>query len=284
MSAQALGPDKRPLSDVEFTWIVTDPRAGSITPEGLFRAGRKPGVYADAVMVTGVQRGADGVRYASESVTVTVVGDEQPPELTEVAILPTNPTVLSGQIFRLWAAGFDEDGLVIPGVRFVWQVNDPRIGRVNDTGYLTTEGGAGSFDNALTAIGTWNGKEALNGRGELVPGAELRWTTVDSSAGNVGGQGVFVAGDDPGIYTEAVRVEAIARNAGGFLRAVDYASVVVRANQTSRLDRVGLFAEAVVVDPGGRAILVADPIDEFGQPARNVVITLGCAGRDSWDH
>ena len=119
---------------------------------------------------------------------------------------------------------------------------------------------------ALTAV-------ALNGRGELVPGAELRWTTVDSSAGNVGGQGVFVAGDDPGIYTEAVRVEAIARNAGGFLRAVDYASVVVRANQTSRLDRVGLFAEAVVVDPGGRAILVADPIDEFGQPARNVVIT-----------
>ena len=55
-----------------------------------------------------------------------------------------------------------------------------------------------------------------------------------------------------------MRVEAIAGNASGFLRAVDYASVVVRANQTSRLDRVGLFAESVIVAPGGRAILVAD--------------------------
>ena len=316
MSAQALGPDQRPLPDVEFMWIVTDPRAGSITSEGLFRAGRKPGVYADAVMVTGVQRNADGVRYASESVTVTVIGDEEPPELTEVAILPANPTVLSGQIFRLWAVGFDEDGLVIRGVRLVWHVNDPDIGRVNDIGYLTTKGGTGTFDGALTVTGTWNGREvsatanvtiieapeadnfldvqvlpqrfylepgqrlpltaiALNGRGELVPGAELRWTTVDSDAGTVGGQGLFVAGDIPGVYTEAVRVEAIAWNVSGFLRAVDYASVVVRANQTSRLDRVGLFAESVIVAPGGRAILVADPIDEFGQPARNVVI--------SWD-
>ena len=314
ISAQALGPDQRPLPDVEFTWTVIDPRAGSITPEGLFRAGRRPGVYADAVMVTGVQRNADGVRYASESVTVAVVGDEEPPELTEVAILPANPTVLSGQIFRLWAVGFDEDGLVIRGVRLVWHVNDPGIGRVNDTGYLTTEGGTGTFRGALTVTGTWNGREvsatanvtiieapeadefldvqvfpqrfylepgrrlpltaiALNGRGELVPGAELRWTTVDSAAGAVDGQGIFVAGNAPGVYTEAVRVEAIARSASGFLRAVNYASVVVRANETSRLDRVGLFAESVIVAPGGRAILVADPIDEFGQPARNVVIT-----------
>ena len=42
MSAQAFGPDQEALPDVDFVWIVADPRAGSITPEGLFRAGRKP--------------------------------------------------------------------------------------------------------------------------------------------------------------------------------------------------------------------------------------------------
>ena len=68
MSAQALGAIGQPLSDVEFVWVVTDPKAGSITVDGQFKAGRSPGVYTDAVSVTGVQKTFDGVRFASESV------------------------------------------------------------------------------------------------------------------------------------------------------------------------------------------------------------------------
>jgi hypothetical protein len=316
LSAQALGAIGQPLEDVELVWVVTDPKAGSVTVDGQFKAGGSPGVYTDAVTVTGVQKTLEGVRFASESVTVTVVGDDTPPRLSDVAILPRDLTVLGGQVFRLRAAGFDEDGLVIPGVQFVWDVSDPNLGRVNEVGYLAVYGGAGDFAGAVTVTGIWDGRAvsaaadlkiletpeaddflnvqvlpqrfylgpgdrfalsavALNGRGEVAAGTELRWSIVDSRAGAIDVHGVFVAGGTPGVYTEAVKIEAIAPGGRGFVTAVDYASVVVRAELTRRLDRVGLFARTVVVEPGGRAILVADPMDDLGEPARNVVITWG---------
>ena len=314
LSAQALGAIGQPLSDVELVWVVTDPKAGSITAEGQFKAGRNPGVYTDAVSVTGVQKSLEGVRFASESVTVTVVGADTPRELTEVAILPRDLTVLGGQVFRLRATGFDEDGLVIPGVQFVWDVSDPNLGRVNEVGYLAVYGGAGNFRGAVTVTGIWDGRAvsstadltileapeaddflnvhvlpqrfylsagdrlalsavALNAYGEVVAGTELRWSIVDSRAGAIDVYGVFVAGGSPGVYTEAVRVEAIAPGERDFVTAVDYASVVVRADLARRLDRVGLFAKTVVVEPGGRAILIADPMDDSGELAQDVAIT-----------
>ena len=316
LSAQALGGIGQPLSDVKLVWVVPDPKAGSITVDGQFKAGRSPGVYTDAVSVTGVQRSLEGVRFASESVTVTIVGADTPRELTDVAIVPRDLTVLGGQVFRLRAAGFDEDGLVIPGVEFVWDVSDPNLGRVNEVGYLAVYGAAGDFRGAVTVTGIWGGRAvsstadltileapeaddflnvqvlpqrfyvgpgdrlalsavALNAYGEAVAGTELRWSIVDSRAGAIDAYGVFVAGGTPGVYTEAVKIEAIAPGGQGFVTAVDYASVVVRADLTRRLDRVGLFAKTVVVEPGGRAILVADPMDDLGGRAQNVVITWG---------
>ena len=315
MSARALGFDGQLLSDVDFVWTLADPRAGTMSREGVFRAGATPGVFQGAISVTGVQSIYGAVHYVSDRVTVTVVGEDAAPRLTEVAILPANPTVLSGQIFRFWAVGFDRDGLVIPGVKFVWRVNDPSLGRVNDIGYLTVEGDAGTFTDAVTVTGTRDGVSvtmasnvsviqapeadgflnvhvlpqrfylepgerlaltavALNGLGELVTGTELRWSTVKSEAGTIDGYGLFAAGNTPGIYPEAVRVEAIVPGEKGFVRAVDYASVVVRKERSSRrLDAVRVFPESVVMEPAGRAILVAQPLDEFGDPVGNVSIS-----------
>ena len=315
MSARALGFDGQLLSDVDFVWTLADPRAGTMSREGVFRAGATPGVFQGAISVTGVQSIYGAVHYVSDRVTVTVVGEDAAPRLTEVAILPANPTVLSGQIFRFWAVGFDRDGLVIPCVKFVWRVNDPSLGRVNDIGYLTVEGDAGTFTDAVTVTGTRDGVSvtmasnvsviqapeadgflnvhvlpqrfylepgerlaltavALNGLGELVTGTELRWSTVKSEAGTIDGYGLFAAGNTPGIYPEAVRVEAIVPGEKGFVRAVDYASVVVRKERSSRrLDAVRVFPESVVMEPAGRAILVAQPLDEFGDPVGNVSIS-----------
>ena len=52
---------------------------------------------------------------------------------------------------------------------------------------------------------------ALNGLGELIVGTQMRWEIVDTAAGTIDGNGRFVAGVGPGIFTEAVRVEAIVR-------------------------------------------------------------------------
>ena len=155
--AEAFGADGRPIPDVRFVWTVSDPNAGFIDQRGRFTAGRTPGAFRDVVIVTAV-RGAPGeIDHAATVVSVTVVGDPYVPNLAEVVILPDNPTVLAGQIYRLRAVGYDERGLVIRGVSYVWQVNDPSLGRVNDIGYLTVEGLQATFRDSVTVTGRWSG-------------------------------------------------------------------------------------------------------------------------------
>ena len=139
ISARAFGSDGRVLDEVDFIWTVVDPRAGWISREAQFIAGATPWVFEGAVAVTGLQNSPFGIQHARTAVNVVVVGDAPNRKLASVAIVPENPVALSGQIYRLWAVGFDEDGLVIPDVSFRWSVNTHSLGRVNDIGYLTVE-------------------------------------------------------------------------------------------------------------------------------------------------
>lgn len=114
----------------------------------------------------------------------------------------------------------------------------------------------------------------MNGLGELVSGTELRWSIVDSEAGAITGAGVFVAGDLPGIYTEAVRVDAVVPGERGFVHAVDFSSVVIRkARSTRRLETLRLVPDTVIVEPGGRSLLSVQAVDEFGNPAGDLAIS-----------
>ncbi|MCH7787583.1 MAG: hypothetical protein IIC22_08735, partial [Chloroflexi bacterium] len=315
LSARVYGADGLALPDVEFVWTAADPRAGTISNDGVFSAGANPGIFEDAISVTSVQDSFTGLQYASATASVTVIGEASSSILTEVAILPGSPTVLSGQIYRLRAVGFDEDGLIIQGISFVWRVNDSVLGRVNDTGYLTVEALEGTYRDAVSVTGIWDGVEisravdvtvletpesddflnvqvlpqrfqldsggrlqlravALNGLGELVNGTELRWSMIDSDAGSVGSDGVFFAGDTPGVYTEAVRVEAIVPGQQGLTRAVDFASVVIRSEQTTRrLENVRVFPGAATVTPKGRVLLTTLAVDEFGDPVKNLLVS-----------
>ena len=157
LSARAFDIEGRTLDDVKYNWAVLDPRAGFLTKEGRFRSGGTPGVFTDAISVVGIQNTPDGVKHASATISVTVVGVEAAATLASVAILPENPNVLFGQLYRLRAIGYDESGLVIPGVSFVWQVNEPALGHVNDIGYLAVEGEPGIFRDAVKVTGIWDG-------------------------------------------------------------------------------------------------------------------------------
>ena len=157
LSAEAFGPTGRPLEDVELVWTMVDPRAGTLSDDGRFRASDNVGVFKDAVSVTGIQNTVLGIKYATAASTVTVVGETSVPELNRVAILPDEPTVLAGQIYRLRAVGYDASGFVIPGVSFVWRMNNPVLGRVNDIGYMTVEAREGMFPEAITVTGVWEG-------------------------------------------------------------------------------------------------------------------------------
>lgn len=114
---------------------------------------------------------------------------------------------------------------------------------------------------------------ALNGLGELVAGTELRWTMVDGGAGTIAGDGDFIAGAFPGVYTDAVRVEAIVPGEQGFVRAEDFVSVVVRQPTTAaELRALAVEPHTAMVVPGGRAAFVVRAVDESGDPVQNIEI------------
>ena len=317
LSAQAFGPEGQPLSDVEFVWTTADLKAGTITRDGEFQAANRPGAFENSISVMGIQNTPDGIKYAQESISITIVGEASAPTLSSVEIVPANPTILSRQIYRLRAVGLDQDGLVIPGVSFVWKLNVPRLGHVNDIGYLTVEGEVGKYREAVTLTAIWEGVKvsattdvsvvstpkaddflsvqalpqrfflepgdrlqlkavALNGLGELVAGTQLRWSVQNAKAGTIDGKGNFIAGTTSGVYTEAVRVEAVVPGERGFVRAVDFASVVIkRKRASSRLSAVSVYPPKVVLAPNGRVNFVAMPISESGEPAENVTISWG---------
>ena len=315
LSAQALGVNGQPLPDIQFVWSTTDQRVGTVTKNGRFQAGTSPGTFANSITVTGIQNTLDGIKYATGFASISVVGQARLPTLATVAIIPEDPTLLKQQIFRLRALGFDDNGMVIPGVQFVWKLSDPTLGRLDALGYLTVRGDEGTFEEAITVTGVWEGERlsasidiqivsapaaddfldvhalpqrfyldpgdrlqlravALNGLGELVAGTQLRWFMVDSGAGTIDGSGNFIAGSTPGIFTEAVRVEAVVPGESGFVRAVDFASVVIREPRTfQRLSALSVAPGTALLAPGGRATLVPRAVDEFGEPAENVNIS-----------
>lgn len=115
---------------------------------------------------------------------------------------------------------------------------------------------------------------ALNGLGELVAGTQIRWSMVTPEAGVVDGSGLFVAGREPGIYTEAVRVEAVVPGERGFVQAEDYATLVIRREKEARpLTRLSVEPRRILIAPGGRSTLFTRALDESGQVAKNVDIS-----------
>lgn len=113
---------------------------------------------------------------------------------------------------------------------------------------------------------------ALNGLGKIAVGTELRWEMVNKIAGTIDGNGNFIAGNDPGVYTEAVRVEAVMPGEVGFVRAEDFASVVIRYRELTRLSNVSAKPSTLVLSPNQRVMLMAIHSGNNGIPADDVSI------------
>ena len=317
MTAQAFSKDNALINHVEFTWSITDPRAGVISKDGWLVAGAKPGTFLNTVSATAIMNTQQGVRPFTEHVSITVIGELDLPRLQTVTIIPPNPTLLPEQIYHMRAIGFDENGEMIPDINFIWQVHIPELGRINDLGYLTILNKTpGTYPNAVSVKGIWEGQHltaitdvsiiktpkaddfvkvhalpqrlhldpgdtlqlravALNGLGELVAGTQTRWSMMTPKAGVIDGSGLFVAGLDYGIYTEAIRVEALVPSESGFIRAEDYATLVIRREkETYPLARLSVEPRVIQVQPQGRSILSTRALNESGEVAENVYISF----------
>ena len=290
LSATAIDAAGRSLDHADFVWATGDPRAGFVDSDGWFVAGSSPGTFESAISVTVVLKEFEATAYQNRLVPAIVVGERQTARLAKVTIFPESPTVLDQQIYRLRATAFDPNGLLIPGVSLQWKLNDPSLGRLSPTGFLTVSGGEGLYYDAVTVSATLGGRTvsattnvdvvrtprtdefmtvealpqrffldpgermqlravALNGLGELISGTVLRWSVSDPAAGTIDGQGVFLAGQTPGIYTEAVLVEAIVPGERGFVRAVDFASVVICEERGSRyMAALAIIPESVSLE------------------------------------
>ena len=324
LSAQGLAIDGRTLADIEYAWSMVDPRAGTVTVQGAFVPGVTPGEFPDAVSVTAIQNTPEGIRFAAQFVSVTIVGELRVPTMASIAIIPPNPSLLPEQIFRLRAIAFDEGGAPIPDADFVWHLNESTIGRINDIGYLTIKKGVqGDYPAAVTVTGIWASQKlslttdvsivnsprrddflrvhalpqrfqlepgdrlqlravALNGLGELVAGTELKWTMHDPDAGVIDGAGNFIAGSEPGIYTEAVRVDAVIPGEAGFVRAQDFASLVIqRPKIAGPLTRLSVLPHVLVVPLAGAATPRVRALDEQGEPAQHVSLSWNLRNREA---
>lgn len=320
MAAQAFSKDNALINNVEFTWSITDPRAGVISNDGWLIASNKPGKFLNSISATAIMNTQQGVRPFTEHASLTVIGELDVPKLQTVTIIPPNPTLLPEQIYRMRSVGFDENGEMIPDVNFIWQLHTPELGRINDLGYLTILNKTpGTYPNAVSVKGIWEGHRltaftdisiidtpkaadfvrvhalpqrlhldpgdtlqlravALNGLGELVSGTQIRWSMMTSKAGVIDGSGLFVAGFDYGIYTEAIKVEALVPSESGFVRAKDYATLVIRREkETYPLARLSVEPRLIMVSPQGRSTLSTRALDESGEIAENVYISFNIA-------
>ena len=147
------------IKNSEIIWNLTDPRSGSITKDGIFTAGRNSGTFEQAISIVSVQNTPRGIHYTSKSLPVTIIGDTKDRTLSFIEIIPANPTVVKNQIRKLRAIGYDENGIIIPGVSFIWKLDEPEVGRLNQLGYLTVEGNSGKYINAISVTGIWKNTE-----------------------------------------------------------------------------------------------------------------------------
>lgn len=114
---------------------------------------------------------------------------------------------------------------------------------------------------------------ALNGLGQVAVGTTLRWSMADPKAGTIDEKGSFISGEDPGVYADAVLVEAFIPGEFGFVHCRDYATVVVQQSKAiSRLKSVEVRPTGVVLQPGTLTTFSVKAAATNGKAATNLVI------------
>ena len=159
LNAKTIDQNSATIPNAEIVWNLSDPRSGSITKEGIFTAGRNPGTFEQAISVVSIQNSPKGIHYTNKSIGVTIIGETKVRNLSYIEIIPSNPTVVRYQIRKLQAVGYDENGTIIPGVRFIWKLEQPDIGTLNQLGYLTVEGLPNKYIDGISVTGIWKNEE-----------------------------------------------------------------------------------------------------------------------------
>ncbi len=107
---------------------------------------------------------------------------------------------------------------------------------------------------------------ALGGSGQYVSDVEASWQVVVEGAGSVNASGRLRAGLQPGVYTDAVRVDVTQRKGDQLLTHHAFATIIVVAPKAPvALASVALTPKAVVLLPGQAFVFAARALDQYGR-------------------
>lgn len=134
-----------PVPGVPVEWLLLDTRAGTLTPDGKFRAGTQPGVYPQALQARA------GQSLRSEAITVRILDPATTPLLVTSTVLPSIATLLPGEEVAFRAMVLGEDGQTIPLISVRWETVNPQAGQVSATGRFRASYQVGNYPDAVRA-------------------------------------------------------------------------------------------------------------------------------------
>ena len=143
----------RQIDPTDTHWEVLDPRAGVLSPDGHFMAGKAPGVYPDAIRVSMALPGADERVEATGTVIIVdaspqVAGLELRPR---VAIFPERVVLSPGESARFSIIGLGGQVQALSTANVRWSVSPPEVGEVSRFVTVTAHDFPGIYENAIRA-------------------------------------------------------------------------------------------------------------------------------------
>ena len=276
----------------EFQWDFGDgdtATSGAIE-ESVVHEYTKVGIHE--VTLTALQIGE-----LSETSTMTLTITVKPAALDTVT-LPPLLEIAAGATEQLAVVAADRYGNNVSEIDLMWSVTDEAVGSVTETGLLTAGKSTGSFHNAVE-VGIVQGEVARTAvasvaitpgpltqvvlapdkidlgmemtqqfvaagadqYGNRISGLDFTWS-LQTGAGAIDADGLFTAGNTPGTYTDAVKVET---TWGGIIRS-DVADVAVEPDRIAFIsDQNDEQLDIYVVDADGDNMerLTATPGTEF---------------------
>ena len=269
------------MAGATIAWATSDSSVAAVDGSGLVTAAGNGSATITAESGT-----------ASGSAAVTVAQ-----EVAEVAVTPAVDTVVAGDTLRLAASAEDANGHAVEGASFAWVSGDTAVARIDDAGLVTGIApgevvvtahvggvtGAAQLTVAapapttvaitpeaatLTALGDTVrlSAEVLDQLGRVLPGAEVAWSSADTTVATVDPAGLVTA-TGPGETTVAAAAGGVLGEARlSVMQEAGSVTVSPTADTLNLGDSLQLSAEAF--DANGHAV----PGAEFGWSSSDVSV------------
>jgi hypothetical protein len=132
-----------PVHSVVLSWEA-NPAVGKIDDHGSFTATGSSGRYDDALQVTVEQQLDDELITRTGSVDVTITGT-----LTQLEIRPALATIAPRATVHFSGTGWDENGVELSGLVWVWGLPDKSLGTIDAFGNYIAAQAPGFYQDAV---------------------------------------------------------------------------------------------------------------------------------------